>query len=246
MAVFETLLADVRYSLRWLRRSPGFTIVAIASLAIGIGFNSALFTIVDAALFRPRPFAQSDRLVNVYVSGGDGTPYATSSYPDYLDFKAKNQVFTDLVGYSASIAAVKAGDQSRLVIGEVVTGNFFQMLGAEGDDRPHAAAGRRSARGAARGGHLEQDLAARLRLESRRRSGRRCASTASRTRLSASLQPSYTGMLPILQPEVWTTTAWVEEIQPAGIQDNVPVARQHAARATRPALDVSHRPPEGR
>ena len=221
MAVFETLLADVRYSLRWLRRSPGFTIVAIASLAIGIGFNSALFTIVDAALFRPRPFAQSDRLVNVYVSGADGSPYATSSYPDYLDLEAKNQVLTDLAGYSASIAAVKAGDQSRLVIGEVVTGNFFQMLGVKAtigrtllpeDDRPASP----------RVAVISSKIWRRDYASSPAALGQTMRIHGQPYTIVGVLQPSYTGMLPILQPEVWTAAAWVEEIQPAGIQDNVP------------------------
>ena len=56
--MLESLIADVRYALRWLRRSPGFTLVAIASFAIGIGFNTALFTIVDAVLFKPLPVAE--------------------------------------------------------------------------------------------------------------------------------------------------------------------------------------------
>ena len=65
--VLETIRSDVRYALRWLRRSPGFTLVAVASLAIGIGFNTALFTIVDALLFRPLPVERPDRLVDVFT-----------------------------------------------------------------------------------------------------------------------------------------------------------------------------------
>ena len=78
----ETLLADVRYALRWLRRSPGFTAIAVTSLAIGIGFNAALFTLVDAALFRPLPVNRPDRLVDIYTSGRDiNAEYATSCIP---------------------------------------------------------------------------------------------------------------------------------------------------------------------
>ena len=105
--MLENLSSDVRFALRWLRRSPAFTLVAIASLAIGIGFNTALFTIVDALLFRPLPVERPDRLVDVFTSGGDGDQYATSSYPDFLDFKAQNEVFTDMLAYSPAIAAVK-------------------------------------------------------------------------------------------------------------------------------------------
>jgi hypothetical protein len=105
--VLDTIRSDVRYALRWLRRSPGFTLVAVASLAIGIGFNTAIFTLVDALLFRPLPVDRPDRLADVYTSGSDGDQYATTSYPDLLDFKAQNQVFTDMLAYSPALAAVK-------------------------------------------------------------------------------------------------------------------------------------------
>jgi hypothetical protein len=103
------MLADVRYAVKWLLRSPGFAAVAILSLAVGIGFNTALFSIVDALLFRPLPIADPAHIVDVYTKSTDGDTYATNSYPDYLDFKAKNAVFTDLLGYSPSIGALKAG-----------------------------------------------------------------------------------------------------------------------------------------
>ena len=146
-SVLDNLFADVRFALRWLRRSPAFTLIAIASLAIGIGFNTALFTLVDALLFRPLPVERPDRLVDVFTSGSDGDQYATSSYPDYLDVKAQNQVFSDMLAFSPSMAAVKLIDRSRLAMGETVTGNYFQLLGVNAvvgrtllpdDDRPGA------------------------------------------------------------------------------------------------------------
>src|SRR6187397_3187107 len=109
--MLQDLRADVRYALRWLLHSPAFTIVAVASLAIGIGFNSALFAIIDAALLRPLAVQQPDRLVDVYTRGGDGDTYATSSYPDFLDFRQQNAVFTDMLAYSPAIAAIKGRDQ---------------------------------------------------------------------------------------------------------------------------------------
>src|SRR5262245_49204355 len=117
--------ADVRYALTWMRRSPGFTVVAIASLAIGIGFNTALFSVIDTLLLRPLPVERPDQIVDVYTKGGDGDTYATTSYPDFLDFQAQNRVFTSMLGYSPAIAAVKTEDQSHMALGEVVTGNYF-------------------------------------------------------------------------------------------------------------------------
>ena len=86
MCLLESLFADIRFAVRWLRKSPGFTLVAVASLAIGIGFNTALFAIVDAVLFKPLPVAEPARLVDIFTSDSTGTvEFSTSSYPDYLD-----------------------------------------------------------------------------------------------------------------------------------------------------------------
>src|SRR5688572_11610489 len=125
----DKLLGDVKFAFRWLRRSPGFAAVAIASLAIGIAFNATLFAVVDAILLRPLPVRAPEQLVDIYTTGSDGDPWNTSSHPDYLDLHARNQVFSGIAGHSAMIAAVRQGDRARLVLGEVVTGNFFQVLG---------------------------------------------------------------------------------------------------------------------
>src|SRR5689334_3695343 len=92
-----------------------------------------MFTLVDTVLFRPLPVDRPDRLVDVFTSGHrDDGKYGTSSYPDYLDIRRQNQVFTDMLGYSPAIAAVNLPDRSRLAMGELVTGSYFQMLGVNG------------------------------------------------------------------------------------------------------------------
>ena len=128
------LVADIRFALRWLRKAPAFTLVAIVSLAIGIGFNTALFAIADALLFRPLPLPAIDRWVDVYTSATVGADsavarFGTSSYPDYLDLAAQNDVFDELIGYSPIVGAVSAGDAPRLALGEIVTGNYFRAIG---------------------------------------------------------------------------------------------------------------------
>ena len=128
--MLESILADIRFALRWLRKSPGFTLVAVASLAIGIGFNTALFAVVDALLFRPLPVAAPDRLVDVFTSDSTGSvTFSTSSYPDYLDLQAQNEVFDGIVGYSPMVAALNLDNRSRLAMGEIVTGNYFRVFG---------------------------------------------------------------------------------------------------------------------
>src|SRR5215213_5537568 len=96
----ESLLKDIRYAMRWMRRSPGFSAVAILSLGLGVGVNTAMFSVVDSLLFRHLPVTSPDTLVDVFTTGGDGDEFATSSYPDFLDLKSQNTVFSDMLGYS--------------------------------------------------------------------------------------------------------------------------------------------------
>lgn len=127
------MLHDIWYALRWLRRSPGFTAVAVLSLAVGIGFNTALFGILDAVLFRPLPVQAPDRLVDVFTSGADGDTYATTSYPDDLDVRDGNSVF-DMLAYSPMFAAMSLPDRSRLVWPFAARGLGGVLYGISGAD----------------------------------------------------------------------------------------------------------------
>ncbi|MEP7118854.1 MAG: ABC transporter permease, partial [Acidobacteriota bacterium] len=129
--MFESLMNDARYAARALRRSPGFFAVAVLSLGLGVGVNAAMFSLVDAVLFRPLPVSDPATLVDLFTTGGDGDKYATSSYADFLDLKAQNTVFTDLTGYSPMMAPLSLGDRSRIALGQVVTGNHFALLGVQ-------------------------------------------------------------------------------------------------------------------
>ncbi len=219
--MLNDLRADVRYALRWLLHSPAFTLVAVASLAIGIGFNSALFAIIDAALLRPLPVHQPDRLVDVYTRGGDGDTYATSSNPDFLDFRQQNAVFTDMLAYSPVIAAIKGRDQSRMGLGEIVTGNYFQVLGVQ------AALGRTLTPeddrvGAPRAVVLSNRIWVRDFGSNPAALGQTLLIHGQPYTIVGVMPPRFTGMVPMLQPEMWLPLAWVEEVEPAGIQDAVP------------------------
>ena len=219
--MLDHLRADLRYSLTWLRRSPAFAAVAIASLGIGIGFNTALFSIVDALLLRPLPVERPDTLVDVYTEGGDGDQYATSSYPDYQDFRAQNTVFTDMAAYSPALAALKTGEQSRMAMGEVVTGNYFELLGVRAligrtllpeDDQPGAPRVVALSHGAwtREYGGDPSVLGQSLHLRGQ-------AYT-----IVGVIDPAFHGMVPMLQPELWLPLAWNDDIESAGIHDTVP------------------------
>ena len=113
-----------------------------------MGFNTAVATLVDSLLFRPLPVSRPAQLVDIYTSDPGVERYSTTSYPDYLDLHAENDVFTDVAAHSSMIAAVRVDEEVDLMMGETVTGNYFQLLGirpvlgrllAPEDDRPGAA-----------------------------------------------------------------------------------------------------------
>jgi putative ABC transport system permease protein len=131
------ILQDLSYALRQLRKSPGFTGVAIATLALGIGANTAIYSLLDQVLLRSLPVKQPDRLVqlrfvgsdagrlNVY--GGDGHDYF--SYPMYRDLRDQNSVFSGVLATDSVQIGVQWHNQPELVSGELVSGNYFDVLG---------------------------------------------------------------------------------------------------------------------
>ena len=218
----ESLVADVRFAFRWLLKSPGFTAVAVLSLAIGIGFNTALFTVADALLFKPLPVAAPERLVDVYTSDSTGSvQFGTSSYPDYVDLRDHNDVFEALVGYSPMFAAINLESASRLAMGETVTGNYFDVLGVRAaigrtiepaDDRPGAP---RVAVVSNRYWTRELGRAPDVLARTVRIRGNSYA-------IVGVLPERFTGMVPMLAPEVWVAAASSLETEPVGMHDVVP------------------------
>jgi predicted permease len=120
---------DIKYAVRRLVKSPGFTIVAVLSLALGIGANTAMFSLVNAVLLRSLPVSDPDRLVEVYTSEPNGYAASTSSYPDFVDLRDDNDVFTDVIGERTIIARVDRDGEPGVAFGEVVSWDFFDVLG---------------------------------------------------------------------------------------------------------------------
>jgi predicted permease len=124
------MVRNIRFAFRVLRKNPAFSIVAISSLAIGIGANSAIFSLGDALLLRPLPVVEPNRIVTVRMS----SPADLSndlSYRDYIDFRDRNSSFENLFAYSSAKVAVSGKDRkdSRVKYGLFVSGNFFRTLG---------------------------------------------------------------------------------------------------------------------
>jgi predicted permease len=124
----QNLVQDVRYALRQLRKSPGFAVTAILILTLGIGASTAIFGFVDAALIRPLPYADPARLVDVTESAAM-FPRANLSYPDYLDWKRLNQVFSSLVTYNTDGYLLRTPSGTEPVPAVRVSDDFFRTLG---------------------------------------------------------------------------------------------------------------------
>src|ERR1700730_12728194 len=114
----ERLFQDIRYSIRLMIKSPGFTAVALIALALGIGANTAIFTVVNAVLFRPLPYSDAGRLVTVYAANPvQGQSRVPLSVADFLDWRARNQIFDSLAAYSNSALNYSGGEAPEQIQG---------------------------------------------------------------------------------------------------------------------------------
>src|SRR5881296_440463 len=130
----DTLLADLRYALRTLARSPGLTLAAVLTLGLGIGANTAMFGVVDRLFFRPPAHVRDpDRVARIYVTttmpsyGTNTMPIGT--YPRYEDFRDHARSFTAVAAYGAGRFSLGLGPQAERVTGRLVTASFFSLLG---------------------------------------------------------------------------------------------------------------------
>jgi len=128
----ETLVQDVGLGLRMLRKSPGFTAVATLTLALGIGANTAIFSVVYAALLRPLPYLQPERLItlNEERTAAD-SKFWNASYPDYLDWKSQSRTFQSFAGFTGDGFILRGAGEPRFVIAAQATTNFFSTLGIQ-------------------------------------------------------------------------------------------------------------------
>ncbi|HXA07913.1 MAG TPA: ABC transporter permease, partial [Bryobacteraceae bacterium] len=126
----ESIFADIRYSLRAMRRQPAFVTVAVLSLALAIGANSAIFSFADALLLRPLPIKDPAALFDVTSTTPDN-PFEGMSFPDYRDLRNKNRSFSGLAAYRLTTLAVAANPAApaRMCFANLVSDNFFSLAG---------------------------------------------------------------------------------------------------------------------
>jgi predicted permease len=125
----EQLLQDIRYGLRMLRKNPGFTAIVVLTLALGIGANATIFSVVEAVILRPLPYPQSNRLVYLQESNPtEGWPRFSASPANFLDWRSETRSFEHMVAYAQDDCNVSVGDFPEHWVGLAVTQGFFETL----------------------------------------------------------------------------------------------------------------------
>jgi putative ABC transport system permease protein len=126
--IIETVLQDLRYGLRQLRCNPGFTTVAVLTLALGIGANTAMFSVIDAVLLQPLPYAHPSQLVSIQQRVSHGVN-SFVSYPNFSDWRSQSHVFSSMAAYGGTDFTFTGSGESVDLPGEIVTPEIFRLLG---------------------------------------------------------------------------------------------------------------------
>ncbi len=126
----RTLWQDLRYGARMLLKSPGFTLIVLLTLSLGIGANTAIFSVVNTVMLRQLPFPNPDRLVRLNESNPErGWPTFSVSHPNFLDWRARNQTFEALAATSSANFNLNAGGEVEVIRGADITADFLSVLG---------------------------------------------------------------------------------------------------------------------
>jgi len=217
----DTFVQDLRYAFRTLRSAPGFTAVATITLALGVGVNATIFSVVNAALLRPLPVERPEELIDVYRRGQIGTGHDSSSWLDYLDLRERARSLDGLIAYTNFFANLARDSSSEIVVGELVSDNYFEVLGV----RP--ALGR---------AFLPEELGAELThpvavlshafWESRFAAdpgvlGQTLRINGTPYAVVGVAPPGFGGMFPAVTAQLWVPVTMVEELEPIGNQSSV-------------------------
>jgi len=127
----DEMFQDLHYGVRMLLKNPGFTLIAVFTLVLGIGANTAIFSVVNAVLLRPLPFSEPERIVRLSESYLPTKSLSTVSFPNFLDWRSQNQVFTQMAAYREDGFNLQAGPEPKRVNGARVTVDFFAVLGVQ-------------------------------------------------------------------------------------------------------------------
>src|SRR5262249_43377102 len=122
---------DIRYGARMLTKNASFTTIAVMTLALGVGANTAVFSVINGLFLRPLPGKDNGQLMAVAVRS-EGRPYYNLvAYPDYLDYRAKADAFSDMAAYANALIGVSVDNKTERALAQTTTGNFFEFLGLQ-------------------------------------------------------------------------------------------------------------------
>ncbi len=213
------MLRDVQYALRGLRNSPGFTTIAVLTLALGIGVNTTIFSMVNAILLKPLPVDSPEELVDIYSRPSNMTAeFGTTSWLDYQEYREQSETLSDIAAYTNFFANFARQGRSELIIGEIVSGNYFEVLGVPlqlGRSFAPEEAATQLTHPVAVLGHgfwqsrfnADPDVVGQtLRLNS-----------TDYTVIGVA-PASFGGMMPAVRAQMWVPTMMVEDIEPLGNQ----------------------------
>jgi predicted permease len=214
----ETLRQDIRYALRGLRKAPAFTLVALLTLALGIGVNSGIFSVVNAILYRPLPVERPNELVDIYGREAPSNEHSTHSWLNYVTYRNQTATLSDLIGYANFFAHLSIEGSSDLVVGELVTDNYFKTLGV----RP--AMGRTFSRDETSAPGASAFAVISDRLWKNRFAG--ASDVVGKTfKMNGTVYtvigvapPEFRGMMPAVTAQMWIPAAMVEKVEPFGNQ----------------------------
>ncbi|PYK62422.1 MAG: ABC transporter permease, partial [Verrucomicrobia bacterium] len=124
------MIQDFRFAVRQLLKAPGFTVAALIVLALGIGANTAVFSLVHTLFFAPPAYARPAELVQVFSQDKKSPKtYRGFSYPTYQDIRVQNSVFTDTMAYNLALVGIGQKGDTRRAFGAIVSSNYFSVLG---------------------------------------------------------------------------------------------------------------------
>ena len=214
----ETLRQDIRYAVRGLRKAPAFTIVALLTLALGIGVNSSIFSVVNAILFRPLPVAEPNELVDIYARETASSSHGTHSYPNYQTYRDQTATLSALVGYSNFFAHLSIDGSSDLVIGELVTDNYFPALGVRLPVGRVFGADEASAPGASAYAVISDRFWRTKLAGAPDVVGKTFRMNGTVYSIVGVAPPEFRGMMPAVTAQMWIPVTMAEKVEPLGNQ----------------------------
>ncbi len=213
------MFRDVQYALRGLRNSPGFTAIAVLTLALGIGVNTTIFSMVNAILLKPLPVHNPGELVDIYGRPSNMTAeFGSTSWLDYQSYREQSETLSDITAYTNFFANFAREGRSELIVGEIVSGNYFDVLGVAPQlgrtFAPEEAATQ-----------LTHPVAVLSHGFWQSRLGADPGAVGQTVRLNSTdytvigVAPAdFRGMMPAVRAQMWVPTMMVEDVEPLGNQ----------------------------